>query len=209
MDPAEIDKRRTAGLCSRARPQDSCSPFVPRRPLVPLYTDQESAELQAIRKSGRQDLNLRPPGPQPVVPEVAATSVAPSRPKHSGGNSKSLVPHWYPGPVLASRPKYLKQSLCRSFVRGERGDSNPRPPGPQPGALPTELRPPRVRGPQFSDRAPPARGLGRSVSRAAGVRRARGSRWATGRSSAPPPHARPPAGRPDPRRAVKRAGRRA
>src|SRR5215208_1077565 len=27
-------------------------------------------------------------------------------------------------------------------VRGERGDSNPRPPGPQPGALPTELRPP-------------------------------------------------------------------
>ena len=30
------------------------------------------------------------------------------------------------------------------FVRGERGDSNPRPPGPQPGALPAELRPPRA-----------------------------------------------------------------
>src|ERR1700710_2218691 len=28
-------------------------------------------------------------------------------------------------------------------ARGERRDSNPRPPGPQPGALPTELRPPR------------------------------------------------------------------
>src|SRR4051812_3475218 len=28
------------------------------------------------------------------------------------------------------------------FLRGERRDSNPRPPGPQPGALPTELRPP-------------------------------------------------------------------
>ena len=27
-------------------------------------------------------------------------------------------------------------------VRGERRDSNPRPPGPQPGALPAELRPP-------------------------------------------------------------------
>jgi peptidoglycan-N-acetylglucosamine deacetylase len=27
-------------------------------------------------------------------------------------------------------------------LRGERRDSNPRPPGPQPGALPTELRPP-------------------------------------------------------------------
>ena len=36
-----------------------------------------------------------------------------------------------------------------SDTRGERRDSNPRPPGPQPGALPTELRPPRsaaVRG---------------------------------------------------------------
>jgi hypothetical protein len=29
------------------------------------------------------------------------------------------------------------------FKRGERWGSNPRPPGPQPGALPTELRPPR------------------------------------------------------------------
>src|SRR5687767_11473427 len=28
--------------------------------------------------------------------------------------------------------------------RGERRDSNPRPPGPQPGALPAELRPPRA-----------------------------------------------------------------
>src|SRR3989337_770239 len=28
-------------------------------------------------------------------------------------------------------------------TEGERRDSNPRPPGPQPGALPTELRPPR------------------------------------------------------------------
>jgi hypothetical protein len=29
-------------------------------------------------------------------------------------------------------------------IRGERPDSNRRPPGPQPGALPTELRPPRL-----------------------------------------------------------------
>ena len=33
-------------------------------------------------------------------------------------------------------------AVCRHFLRGERRDSNPRPPGPQPGALPTELRPP-------------------------------------------------------------------
>ena len=35
--------------------------------------------------------------------------------------------------------------LCREFVRGERRDSNPRPPGPQPGALPAELRPPSAK----------------------------------------------------------------
>ena len=34
-----------------------------------------------------------------------------------------------------------RPNICRMF-KGERRDSNPRPPGPQPGALPTELRPP-------------------------------------------------------------------
>ena len=32
----------------------------------------------------------------------------------------------------------------QGVLEGERRDSNPRPPGPQPGALPTELRPPRL-----------------------------------------------------------------
>src|SRR4051812_38570217 len=35
-----------------------------------------------------------------------------------------------------------RKSLLQGLSRGERRDSNPRPPGPQPGALPTELRPP-------------------------------------------------------------------
>src|SRR5215218_4284929 len=35
-----------------------------------------------------------------------------------------------------------KGPLLQALGRGERRDSNPRPPGPQPGALPTELRPP-------------------------------------------------------------------
>ncbi len=34
----------------------------------------------------------------------------------------------------------------RGFLKGGRRDSNPRPPGPQPGALPTELRPPSQPG---------------------------------------------------------------
>ena len=48
----------------------------------------------------------------------------------------------------ARRIRYALKSgeiaLSSVFVRGERWDSNPRPPGPQPGALPTELRPPRA-----------------------------------------------------------------
>src|SRR5664280_2463044 len=36
-----------------------------------------------------------------------------------------------------------KCARLRALQQGERRDSNPRPPGPQPGALPTELRPPR------------------------------------------------------------------
>src|SRR3954464_5781028 len=44
------------------------------------------------------------------------------------------------------RPEVLRSAAKRtSETRGERRDSNPRPPGPQPGALPAELRPPRRR----------------------------------------------------------------
>ena len=46
----------------------------------------------------------------------------------------------------ACHPYHLdheKSPTCVAFLgEGERWDSNPRPPGPQPGALPTELRPP-------------------------------------------------------------------
>src|SRR5918996_3110934 len=45
----------------------------------------------------------------------------------------------------------------RGFLKGERPDSNRRPPGPQPGALPTELRSPRGTNvaPRFAGSAPP------------------------------------------------------
>src|SRR5436190_11975510 len=35
-----------------------------------------------------------------------------------------------------------KLRICGALLRGERRGLNPRPPGPQPGALPAELRPP-------------------------------------------------------------------
>jgi hypothetical protein len=48
------------------------------------------------------------------------------------------------GPFSAPCGCHRKWPPCRGFLRGERGDSNPRPPGPQPGALPAELRPPSL-----------------------------------------------------------------
>jgi hypothetical protein len=57
---------------------------------------------------------------------------------------------WYPigtlAPWLSSGCSAANTPIYTDFVKGERGDSNPRPPGPQPGALPTELRPPRETG---------------------------------------------------------------
>ena len=41
-------------------------------------------------------------------------------------------------------PDDLETTDLQVILRGERWGSNPRPPGPQPGALPTELRPPWV-----------------------------------------------------------------
>ena len=47
-------------------------------------------------------------------------------------------------PHAASKAAALSAELQGPATRGGGGDSNPRPPGPQPGALPTELPPPRT-----------------------------------------------------------------
>jgi hypothetical protein len=59
-------------------------------------------------------------------------------------------------------PGKRKAPPGRGFTRGERRDLNPRPPGPQPGALPAELRPPRIGIDAISGsraRAAPLRGV--------------------------------------------------
>jgi hypothetical protein len=78
----------------------------------------------------------------------------------------------------------------RGFTRGERGDSNPRPPGPQPGALPAELRPPRVRTDSTNGAVHAARRLarspmGRAIAWGAPRRRGRIERacWREGRGA--------------------------
>ena len=72
--------------------------------------------------------------------------ISPIRRSKSAANTTTLVPQRYTGasPRASEAPaNRVLARLCRHSARGERRDSNPRPPGPQPGALPTELRPPR------------------------------------------------------------------
>src|SRR5215211_6689209 len=54
------------------------------------------------------------------------------------GNCPRVVPRGSRGAMTLNE----KGPALQALSRGERRDSNPRPPGPQPGALPTELRPP-------------------------------------------------------------------
>ena len=56
---------------------------------------------------------------------------------------RQIGPYWAHELGAGARGCKAKRWISRGFVRGERPDSNRRPPGPQPGALPTELRSPR------------------------------------------------------------------
>jgi hypothetical protein len=64
------------------------------------------------------------------------------------------------GPARTSRnPWFVRDSWTFAVgaeLEGERRDLNPRPPGPQPGALPTELRPPRATNISGGERLSPA-----------------------------------------------------
>src|ERR671914_113215 len=62
------------------------------------------------------------------------------------------------------RSPHTESEAIASNAQGGGWDSNPRPPGPQPGALPTELPPPRIAdgirepaSPALRDRAVPDR----------------------------------------------------
>ncbi len=82
------------------------------------------------------------------------------------------------GPYRAHGPgrRCARPGAIPMRLRGERRDLNPRPPGPQPGALPTELRPPR--GEQSSGRGP-AEPIGASGGDALAATRSSRSRTST------------------------------
>src|SRR5208282_6898153 len=58
-------------------------------------------------------------------------------------NKKAPATSRPPAPICnPAATKFLKMPAKPGKYWGERRDLNPRPPGPQPGALPSELRPP-------------------------------------------------------------------
>ncbi len=57
-------------------------------------------------------------------------------------DNELIPPNGVADDVRANRRRGRNRRSGAGEKKGERGDSNPRPPGPQPGALPTELRPP-------------------------------------------------------------------
>ena len=95
---------------------------------VMFLADPDGFTLQLVRASRAERVDAGSPKPNNAISRL---------PPHA---PRGLEPRTFGsvGPLVASR-------LSRPFVKGERGDSNPRPPGPQPGALPTELRPPETR----------------------------------------------------------------
>src|SRR3954466_5448626 len=108
--------------------------------------------------------------------------------EQSRGREARPVPRSHRERLIAGVSTAAQQEL----LEGERRDSNPRPPGPQPGALPTELRPPGDRessGGVAGTEAARERGRG---SPAEGPPRwpplaATGRPAATGRSRSSPP----------------------
>ena len=129
----------------------------------------------------------------PAIFEPRSSWTRVARPS-AGGRWSRVEINWTPIGPQPDRRSHSRKSrnplICRHFSRGERGDSNPRPPGPQPGALPTELRPPCDARAKSSVTHPVPRPADRSA-----FRPAQGSRWAqarrTGRGG-PPGRQEPP-----------------
>src|SRR4051812_18645830 len=82
---------------------------------------------------------MAPGGVEP--PHTDSKSVALSTELRGRSNefARTLLAFWRVAGGRVRRP----QPAAGQDARGGGGDSNPRPPGPQPGALPTELPPPR------------------------------------------------------------------
>ncbi len=83
--------------------------------------------------SGRQDSNLRPPGPKPGALPGCATPRKNYAKIQSGRQDSNLRP---PGPKPGALPGCATPRKNYAKIQSGRQDSNLRPPGPKPGALP-------------------------------------------------------------------------
>jgi hypothetical protein len=129
------------------------SPLMHATGTDPIRTLRHSKELPAQQ-------------PHPLLQlRAACRASGPLAADSTGGDRRSVQPAARPqifaiaasnGPQLDSTSTittYKSTNQTSRFAgisRGERRGSNPRPPGPQPGALPTELRPPRDASCKFS-----------------------------------------------------------
>ncbi len=107
---------------------------------LPPRQPRQPAALNARHPQASAHPSTTPPGDQP--PRAASPTSHALAPPDPPRPSRPNRPTNAPTPVRPKR-EHVTRANVKTSKEGERGDSNPRPPGPQPGALPTELRPPR------------------------------------------------------------------
>jgi hypothetical protein len=98
--------------------------LIPRR--LPDYDTQHTADQRGTPRGTGCGRTTRPSPSARTGPRAS--------------KNWSTIGGQFPGPLC---PRIRRNGGQQVIREGERWDSNPRPPGPQPGALPTELRPPR------------------------------------------------------------------
>ncbi len=140
--------RCAPSLCQAAAACRRCSAL--QSPLLPLAATRnrlQRTERQGLRSCLAPGLAARIMPTRPAAISATSNNFRPSRRHNRRVRIRQFAEAlWYLIGTLASlwQPvTSLKPCDLQVFREGERRDSNPRPPRPQPGALPTELRPPR------------------------------------------------------------------
>ena len=121
------------------------------------YASRKPSPVPGPRSASARSASAIPSTPLQLIKRTRSTFADPTRQvsppsvqheRRSRSPSRAKTPQAKEeGATRASHASEPMTPACDGFAaaEGERRDSNPRPPGPQPGALPAELRPPRCR----------------------------------------------------------------
>ncbi len=139
----------------------TCSPLGASRPggpppdrrLAGDVAERVSGPRRVARVRGKSPSSSACPRHEPRRPQHRTTpepsgsrssSCSPDRPRARPPNAgfEKVCSPFVPRGAISTEVATAKSAHLQPLLRGERWGSNPRPPGPQPGALPTELRPP-------------------------------------------------------------------